>query len=93
MTQLDKPCELEEDGGVALIDDETFERGKECVYRGEEEGEGEGVEVDLLLEEQGELREVSWALESNQRGNILTMRRRTKKKAKKILQETGYNTL
>ena len=38
-------------------DNEAFERGKECVYRGEEEGEGEGVEVDLMLEEEDKLRE------------------------------------
>jgi hypothetical protein len=57
-TQLDELRELEEDGGVALGDNEAFERGKECVYRGEEEGEGEGVEVDLMLEEEDKLREV-----------------------------------
>jgi hypothetical protein len=56
-TQLDELRELEEDGGVALGDNEAFERGKECVYRGEEEGEGEGVEVDLMLEEKDKLRE------------------------------------
>lgn len=56
-TQLDELRELEEDGGVALGDNEAFERGKECVYRGEEEGEGEGVEVDLMLEEEDKLRE------------------------------------
>ncbi len=39
-------------------DDEAFERGKECVYRGEEEGEGEGMEVDLLLLEEDKLREI-----------------------------------
>jgi hypothetical protein len=41
-----------------LGDDEAFERGNECVYRGEEEGEGEGMEVDLLLEEEDKLREI-----------------------------------
>ena len=56
-TQLDELRELEEDGGVALGDNEAFERGKECVYSGEEEGEGEGVEVDLMLEEEDKLRE------------------------------------
>ena len=56
-TQLDELRELEEDGGVVLGDNEAFERGKECVYRGEEEGEGEGVEVDLMLEEEDKLRE------------------------------------
>ena len=57
-TQLDELRELEEDGGVVLGDNEAFERGKECVYRGEEEGEGEGVEVDLMLEEEDKQREV-----------------------------------
>ena len=56
-THFDELRELEEDGGVALGDNEAFERGKECVYRGEEEGEGEGVEVDLMLEEEDKLRE------------------------------------
>jgi hypothetical protein len=93
MTQLDEPCELEEDGRVTLRNDEAIERGKECVYGREEEGEGEGVEVDLLLKKRDELKEISWVLELSQRANILTMRRQTKKKSKKDMTGNRFNTL